>query len=195
MMSVSRETEERLACYAALLRKWNPAINLIASSTVGQIESRHIADARQLAVLAQSATGTWVDLGSGGGLPGIVLAVLRADLAVKLVESDQRKAAFLRTVIRELSLDNAQVINKRIEAADRLEAAQISARALAPLGQLMAYVNRHLRSDGTAWLMKGRNWQAEVSEAQRDWKFDMKTHPSATEPDAAILEIARIRHA
>ncbi|WP_199258550.1 16S rRNA (guanine(527)-N(7))-methyltransferase RsmG [Paracoccus binzhouensis] len=194
-MSVSRETEAQLACYADLLRKWNPAINLIAPSTVEQIESRHIADARQLVELAQSATGTWVDLGSGGGLPGIVLAVLRPDLAVTLIESDQRKAVFLRTVLRELALGNAEVINKRIEATDRLEAAQISARALAPLGQLMAYVDRHLRADGTAWLMKGRNWQAEVSEAQRDWRFDVKAHPSSTEPDAAILEIARIRHA
>lgn len=193
MMDVSRETE-LLEAYAALLRKWNPAINLIAPKTVEQIESRHIADARQLSQISDKAQGNWTDLGSGGGLPGIVVAISRPDLAVELVESDQRKAAFLRNVIRELSLSNAKVLCSRIEALDRLEAANISARALAPLPQLVAYVVQHLASDGTAWLMKGRNWQAEVAEARKLWTFDLVSHPSSTDPDAAILEITGIRH-
>ncbi len=193
MMDVSRETE-LLEAYAALLRKWNPAINLIAPKTVAQIESRHIADARQLSQISDKAQGNWTDFGSGGGLPGIVVAISRPDLAVELVESDQRKAAFLRNVIRDLSLSNAKVLCSRIEALDRLEAANISARALAPLPQLMAYVVQHLASDGTAWLMKGRNWQAEVAEARKLWTFDLVSHPSSTDPDAAILEITGIRH-
>ncbi len=192
-MDVSRETE-LLEAYAALLRKWNPAINLIAPKTVAQIESRHIADARQLSQISDKAQGNWTDFGSGGGLPGIVVAISRPDLAVELVESDQRKAAFLRNVIRDLSLSNAKVLCSRIEALDRLEAANISARALAPLPQLMAYVVQHLASDGTAWLMKGRNWQAEVAEARKLWTFDLVSHPSSTDPDAAILEITGIRH-
>ncbi|UFM65862.1 16S rRNA (guanine(527)-N(7))-methyltransferase RsmG [Paracoccus sp. MA] len=194
MSNVSCETE-RLAAYAALLRKWNPAINLIAPSTLEQIESRHIADCLQLAEIARKSPGGWVDLGSGGGLPGIVLAIMRPDRPLTLVESDQRKAAFLRNAIRELSLTGANVLTGRIEDLDRLDAANISARALAPLPRLMAYVERHLAPSGTAWLMKGRNWQSEVSEARRDWKFDLTTHPSATDPDAAILEITGIRHA
>ncbi|WP_104493185.1 16S rRNA (guanine(527)-N(7))-methyltransferase RsmG [Paracoccus denitrificans] len=193
-MSVSHETE-RLATYAGLLRKWNPAINLIAASTIDQIEARHIADSLHLVEIAKNAQGSWVDLGSGGGLPGIVVAIMRPDLELSMVESDQRKGAFLRNAIRELALPHAKVLCKRIEALDRLDAANLSARALAPLPQLMAYVERHLSPSGTAWLMKGRNWQAEVSQAQSDWKFDLKTHQSATDPDAAILEITGLRHA
>ena len=193
-MSVSRETE-RLAAYAGLLRKWNPAINLIAPSTIAQIEARHIADSLHLAEIAKTAEDNWVDLGSGGGLPGIVVAIMRPDMDLTLVESDRRKAAFLRNALRELALPRAKVLCNRIETLDRLDAANISARALAPLPQLMAYVERHLSPSGTAWLMKGRNWQAEVSQARDDWKFDLKTHQSATDPDAAILEITGIRHA
>lgn len=191
-MTVSRETE-RLAAYAAMLRKWNPAINLIAPATVGQIETRHIADALQLARLSQKSAGPWVDLGAGGGLPGLVIAIARPELVVRLIESDQRKAAFLRTAIRELRLENASVVCQRIESADPQNAANISARALAPLPQLMAYVSRHLKPDGQAWLMKGRNWQAEIAGARKTWSFDVKAHQSSTDSDAAILEITGIR--
>ncbi len=191
-MTVSRETE-RLAAYAAMLRKWNPAINLIAPATVGQIETRHVADALQLARLSQKSAGPWVDLGAGGGLPGLVIAIARPELVVRLIESDQRKAAFLRTAIRELRLENASVVCQRIESADPQNAANISARALAPLPQLMAYVSRHLKPDGQAWLMKGRNWQAEIADARKTWSFDVKAHQSSTDSDAAILEITGIR--
>ncbi|MDF3854420.1 16S rRNA (guanine(527)-N(7))-methyltransferase RsmG [Paracoccus sp. P2] len=193
-MGVSRETE-RLAAYVGLLRKWNPAINLIAPSTVEQIETRHIADSLQLAEIAENSPGNWVDLGSGGGFPGVVMAIMRPELQLTMVESDQRKAAFLRNVLRELALPHARVLCKRIEAVDRLDAANISARALAPLPQLMAYVDRHLSASGTAWLMKGRNWQDEVAQARTDWKFELKPHQSTTDPDAAILEITEVRHA
>ena len=193
-MSVVSPETELLAAYAALLRKWNPAINLIAPNTVAEIETRHIADAKQLADISAGRNGSWVDLGSGGGLPGLVVAISRPDCAVTLVESDQRKAAFLRSAVRELSLKNAVILCSRIEVADRLDAANLSARALAPLPQLMAYVDRHLASDGVAWLMKGRNWQAEVNEARKTWEFDLTPHPSTTEQDAAILEITGIRH-
>lgn len=193
MSDVSRETElfER---YAGLLRKWNPVINLISPATVDELESRHIADSRRLVEVSLNTTGTWVDLGSGGGLPGLVVAISRPDLNVSLVESDQRKASFLRTVIRELSINNAEVIVGRIEKIAKLDAANISARALAPLPQLMAYVSRHLNKSGRAWLMKGKSWQFEVDEARKVWSFDMKAHPSLTEPEAAILEITRIGH-
>lgn len=193
-MSVSRETEA-LQHYAAMLRKWNPAINLIAPSTVSDIEGRHIDDSRQVADLAARASGTWVDLGSGGGLPGLVIAILRPDLPLFLVESDKRKCSFLRSVVREIKLENVTVQNARIEQAEPLMAANLSARALAPLPILMPYVDRHLHRAGTAWLMKGRNWQSEVDEARRDWQFDAIAHPSVTDPDAVILELTGIRNA
>ena len=193
-MSVSRETEQ-LAVYAGLLRKWNPAINLIAPSTLESIETRHISDCLQLAEVSRLAQGRWVDLGSGGGFPGIVVAVLRPDLVITMVESDQRKAAFLRNTIRALSLDNAQVLCSRIEQIELLQAGNVSARALAPLPSLMSYVHRHLDPAGKAWLMKGRNWESEIADARKHWTFQVKAHPSTTEPAAAILEITDLSHA
>lgn len=193
-MSVSRETSQ-LATYAALIRKWNPAINLVAPSTLEDLETRHIFDSEQLASVSSAAKGSWVDLGSGGGLPGIVLGVARPDLELTLLESDQRKCSFLRTAVRELNLKNINVLSKRIEEVQPLLARNLSARALAPLPLLMSYIDRHLANDGTAWLMKGRNWQSEVAEAKLTWQFDLKTHPSKTESGAAILEITGIRHA
>ncbi|MDO5704407.1 MAG: class I SAM-dependent methyltransferase, partial [Paracoccus sp. (in: a-proteobacteria)] len=105
-MNVSRETAEKLAVYATLLRKWNDRINLIAPSTVPDLETRHIHDCFQLARLAHPTQGIWADLGSGGGLPGIVIATASAETETKfvLVESDQRKCAFLRSAVRELEL-------------------------------------------------------------------------------------------
>lgn len=193
-MIVSRETS-LLSQYAALLRKWNPAINLIAPSTLSDIEGRHIADSAQLANLAQGTAGDWADLGSGGGLPGLVIAIQCPTKQVTLVESDGRKCSFLRTSVRELGLDNVRICNSRIEAADRLNVASVSARALAPLPLLLSYASRHLAPAGTAWLMKGRNWRSEIDEAATDWRFDYVAHPSKTDPDAAILEITGLRHA
>lgn len=194
MTIVSRETAA-LQEYAAMIRKWNPTINLVAPSTIDQIESRHISDSRQLVEHAYKASGTWLDLGSGGGLPGLVVAILRPDLMVTLLESDQRKCTFLRSVKRDVGLQNITVINKRIEASTPLQADNISARALAPLPLLMSYVHRHLSESGTAWLMKGRSWQSEVSEAEENWKFEYIAHPSHTDPDATVLEITGLRHA
>ena len=194
MMTVSRETQ-LLKSYAIILRKWNTTINLVSPATLNQIESRHIADSSQLAKISNAATGAWADLGSGGGLPGLVLAIMRPDLPLSLVESDGRKCSFLRNVIRELGIDNTTVINQRIEQVSPLKASNVSARALAPLPLLLSYVQKHLEPSGRAWLMKGRNWQAEIDEARKKWVFDFIAHPSDTDPDAAILEITGIRHA
>lgn len=194
MSDVSRETG-LLASYEALLRKWNPTINLVSPLTLEHLEARHIADCAALAQVSRDFGGTWVDLGSGGGLPGLIIAIYRPDMRVTMVESDRRKGSFLRTAIRELGLSNAEVSCERIERLDGLNAANVSARALAPLSQLMSYVVRHMGNGGRAWLMKGRNWRVEVAEARREWRFDMQAHPSATDPDAAILEITGIRHA
>lgn len=166
MSDVSRETAA-LTDYAAMLRKWNPAINLVSPTTLDEIETRHIADSRALADIASAATGNWVDLGSGGGFPGLVVAICRPDLHVTLVESDRRKASFLRSVIREIGLKNATVIADRIESVDPLNASNVSARALASLPQLMPYVQRHLHPDGKAWLMKGATGKLKLPQAAK----------------------------
>lgn len=192
-MSASREAQ--LQRYAGLIRKWNPAINLVARKTLEELESRHLQDSLQLAQLAPEGAGTWLDIGSGGGLPGLVVALSRPEITVRLVDSDRRKVAFLQTVIRDLGLSNCTAQAARIEDLPPAETTHVSARALAPLDRLMPYVARHLATSGTAWLMKGRNWQAELDLVQNEWRLDIRPHPSCTDPEAAILQIWNVRHA
>ena len=196
-MIVSRETHERLTAYEALVRKWNAKINLIAPSTLPEFNSRHIQDSIQIFDHVQFPEGNWVDLGSGAGLPGIVVSIYaqKAPLTVSLVESDQRKSAFLRTVIRELSLQNVSILTGRIENVPPLAANFVSARALAPLSVLLSMVRRHMHQDGTAIFLKGRSWKAECDEARNEWRFDVTSFPSKTDPDAAILKITGVSHA
>lgn len=190
-MSASREAQ--LSAYTALIRKWNPAINLVSPNTLEEIDSRHIADSVQLADLAVTP-GNWLDIGSGGGLPAIPLAICQPHREITLLDSDKRKVTFLRTCIRELKLANVSAVADRIESHPPANARHVSARALAPLATLVPYVVRHLSPGGTAWLMKGQNWRDEVAAAETQWRFDLTVHPSRTDPTAAILELNDIRH-
>ena len=191
-MNASREAD--LAAFAALIRKWNPAINLVAPSTLKDLETRHLEDSLQLANLQDEPAGLWLDIGSGGGLPGIVLAICRPDSKISLVDSDRRKVAFLQATIRQLDLKNCTATATRIEDLPPASADNLSARALAPMDRLMPYVARHLAENGTAWLMKGRNWQAELDAARESWNFDVIVHPSITDPASAILAIRDVHH-
>ncbi|MBK1634865.1 16S rRNA (guanine(527)-N(7))-methyltransferase RsmG [Rhodovulum adriaticum] len=193
---VPRETSERLSAYAALLRKWNPAINLVSRSTLKDLETRHIADSAQLFDLAPKNAAHWVDLGSGGGFPGLVIAILAADAApqmrVTLIESDLRKATFLRTAARELGLENTNVLSQRIEAAPPQGADVLSARALAPLTDLLSFATRHLAPDGVALFPKGARHDQELEAALATWRFTVQKIPSTTDPQAVILQIGGI---
>lgn len=196
MRDVSRETENRLVAFAELVRRWNRRINLIAPSSLPHIWKRHIDDCLQIAALVQPGTGLWIDIGSGGGFPGIVLAVAFADLPTQflLVESDQRKCSFLRTAIRELGLHRASVANMRIESLEPQNAAYLSVRALAPLPRLMPYLQRHLAPAGEAWVMKGENWRSEIDQARTAWDFDLTQFDSRSQTGAAILKITGVAH-
>ncbi|MBN2907314.1 MAG: 16S rRNA (guanine(527)-N(7))-methyltransferase RsmG [Rhodobacteraceae bacterium] len=193
---VSRETSGLLDRYAALLRKWNPAINLVARSTLEDLETRHFADSAQLFALAPAGARLWVDLGAGGGFPGLVIAILAMEktpeMRVTLIESDQRKATFLRTVARELNLPNVTVLDDRIEDAPTQQADVLSARALAPLPQLLAYGARHLAPQGIALFPKGARYAVELDDALATWRFDVQTIPSTTDPQAVILKLGGI---
>ncbi|TJZ92195.1 16S rRNA (guanine(527)-N(7))-methyltransferase RsmG [Paracoccus gahaiensis] len=197
MTAVSRETLLRLDMYRGLVEKWNPKINLVAASTLPDFQSRHLDDSLQLVDIARPSGGTWLDLGSGGGLPGIVVAIMTADrpLSIILVESDRRKSAFLRNVVRKLSLPNVLVISDRIMSIPPQKADHISARALAPLPQLLEMVHMHLKPTGTAYLMKGRTWREESAWTKDDWQFDLEAVPSRTDPEAAILKVTGVSHA
>lgn len=198
-LAVSRETRERLDSYLALLKRWNTQINLVARSTMHQAWTRHILDSAQLYRFKPETAKKWVDLGSGGGLPGLVIAVLAAtqnknDLRVVLIESDQRKCAFLNTVTQTLDLP-ATIIAQRLEDAAPQNADVVSARALAPLPRLLPMIKRHVAPHGIALLPKGASYETEMREARKTWHFEVKTHTSVTDHRSVVLEVAKIAHA
>ncbi len=189
-LNVSRETSEKLGLFADEVLRWTPAINLISKNTVSDIWQRHILDSAQIYPLAPSYAGVWVDIGSGAGFPGIVMAILGAPNVV-LVESDQRKATFLRQAARKLSLD-VQVLSKRIDQIDPLRAEIITARALAALTDLLGHANTHMSPHGSAIFPKGRGLQQEIAVAQQDWSFDYHQVLSKTDHEATLLIIKNI---
>lgn len=197
-VSVSRETERRLDTFAELLTKWNRHINLVSASTLKDLWSRHFLDSAQLLSLAEGRSGLWLDVGTGGGFPGIVVAIIAAeaqpDLRVRCIESDQRKATFLRTVARECGV-SVEVLSERVERVEPAGADVISARALAPLDDLLAYAQRHLKPGGLALFLKGAGYREELETALVNWRFQVDTYPSKTNPDAVVLKIGDIERA
>lgn len=196
--NVSRETAGRLAVYEALVRKWNPVINLVAPSTLDDVWNRHFRDSIQLYDFAQPRAGLWLDLGSGGGFPGAVAAILAAerapDVRVTCIESDIRKCEFLRTVARETGV-RIGVLSRRIEETPPQNAETLSARALSRLDRLLAHAERHLSPDGTALFLKGKSWQDEVAAARETWRFDLATQSSRTQDGAALLKVRNVSRA
>lgn len=194
-LNVSRETSDRLKKLADLLTKWNPRINLVSKSTISDLWTRHILDSAQIFHLAPPNTSHWVDIGSGGGFPGLVVALMMdepgAPQKVTLIESDQRKCAFLRTVLRETGA-NATVLTARIEQADPQNASVLSARALADLPHLFDFAERHLAQGGTALFQKGATWEKEVAAAKESWSFQADVIQSKTEPQAVILKVGEL---
>lgn len=194
-LDVSRETIERLEQYAELLAKWNPKINLVSKATLDDLWDRHFIDSAQIYALAAQNFTHWADLGSGGGFPGLVCAIIAAEhnppSNFSLIESDARKSVFLRTVAREVGI-KVNVITDRIEKATPEKADVLSARALADLSTLLGFAERHLQESGTALLPKGVNWQKEVDEARKSWFFDFEPITSKTESGAVILRIGGI---
>ena len=191
--NVSRETLEALGHYSDLIRQWTQKINLVAPSTLADLEARHIWDSAQIYALE---AGKWVDVGSGGGLPGVVIAILRkgdgnTDETV-LIESDQRKCAFLRTCKRQLGLD-LTIIASRIETADPQNADILSARALASLPDLLGHAERHMSASGRCVFQKGAAWRDEIDAAHAKWRFSYEALASKTNPEAATLVIRDIQ--
>ncbi|MEQ1408201.1 16S rRNA (guanine(527)-N(7))-methyltransferase RsmG [Neorhizobium sp. Rsf11] len=195
--SVSRETQERLEHFALLFQKWAKTINLVAPSTLDEFWNRHISDSAQIFQLSPEPL-RWIDLGSGGGFPGIVTAIFLAELQdgwVHLVESNQKKAAFLRVALAETHA-RGSVHPVRIETAPRIipECDRISARALAELDLLLLYsADWMIGKKARAFFHKGRDYAAEVAKARGRWAFDLVEHRSVVEADSMILEIANLR--
>lgn len=192
---VSRETLEALERFQTLLLKWNRAVNLISKGSEASLWSRHILDSAQLSLFEKKVGSHWVDIGSGGGFPALVLAVISREKAplrrFTLVESDVRKAAFLTAAARELDI-KVDVLPLRAEEIAPLNADVISARALAPLDRLLNQCARHLSPSGSGFFPKGANFAAEIHAARERWIFNTTVHPSLTEPGAAVLEVTEI---
>ena len=197
-LDVSRETFDKLVAFQALVEKWNPTINLISKNRLVELWDRHILDSAQLIRFCPPETRTWSDLGSGGGFPGLVVAILAEkrfpDLRVTLVESDRRKAVFLSQAIRLLGLQ-ATVETSRIESLQALNSQIVSARALASLSDLLPLVLRHIHPEGVAVFPKGSNAHQEVQEARSSWSFNLEEHDSFTSSEAKILVLRDISHA
>lgn len=195
---VSRETFERLDLYRALLEKWQQTLNLVARTSLAEVWSRHFLDGLQVLDAAATEDGRWLDLGSGGGFPGLVCAVgaqdRDLDVAFELVESDARKCAFLREVARRTETP-ITIHNTRIEALASRQARVISARALAPLSRLLDLAAPHLAPGGVCLFQKGASHLEELESARARWQMDVEVLPSLTAPDSVVLRIRNLAHA
>jgi 16S rRNA (guanine527-N7)-methyltransferase len=196
LIPVSLETEQRLDRYLALLREWQAKTNLIAASTLPQLWTRHIADSLQLLTLAPNAK-IWVDLGSGGGFPGVVLACALAETpgaTIHLVERNAKKAAFLREAIRVTAspgvvhlADIGDIVEKWTAAVDC-----VTARALAPLHELIGFAEPLVRNGAKALFLKGQDVEAELTESTKYWKIKSNLHSSRTGGQGWIVDIDHI---
>ena len=183
----------RLEAYAALLEKWQSRINLIGPGTVADLWRRHFLDSAQLISLLPSGTRALVDLGSGAGFPGAVLAVLGVP-EVTLIESDTRKAVFLREVSRETQTP-FRVLNRRIEAIEAFPVDVVTSRALAPVSQLLEFSAPFIGKTGVCLFLKGKNVQEELTDSAKKWNMQIERIPSITDSTGIVLKLERVsRH-
>ena len=200
---VSRETISRLENYVKLLLKWQKAVNLVGNSTLDDIWHRHIADSAQLVNIVNMSDSPvrpsiWLDIGSGGGFPGLVVASMMADktdMHFHLVESNARKCAFLSEVVRRLSLA-VRVHNCRIEQCASIPALQhldyVSARALASTERLLELIEPLLHKKLVALFPKGDNVERELEQARKNWQFELVQHQSRSSVQGQVLEMRQI---
>jgi 16S rRNA (guanine527-N7)-methyltransferase len=183
----------KLETYAALLRKWQKAVNLVARDSLDAIWHRHFADSAQLLQLI-SPGSSCLDFGTGAGFPGMVIAILSVETGarVHLVESNARKCAFLREVARQTGT-SVEIHNARVEEIATKGTVNgvdvVMARGVAPLAKLLEWSQPFFRGDTIGLFLKGRRVDGEIDEARKAWTFALRAHPSVTEPDGKVLEI------
>jgi 16S rRNA (guanine527-N7)-methyltransferase len=187
---VSRETLARLEAYAALLRRWSAAINLVGRDTLDDLWRRHFLDSAQLLELVPSGTTSLVDLGSGAGFPGLVLAILGVP-GVELIEADSRKATFLREAARIAGAD-VTVHHRRIEAAAAHPVDVVTARACAPLERLLGLAEPFVRPGTRCLFLKGERVEEELTAARQAWTMRASCHRSRTDPRGVVLTLDQI---
>lgn len=196
LLNVSRETAARLEAYGSLLQKWQERINLVSGSTLADLWRRHILDSGQTFRHLPAATRVVVDLGAGAGFPGLVLAAMGVP-EVHLVESDIRKCAFLREAARVMGL-SVSVHAKRIEKISPFPVDVVTARALAPLSELLHYaepfLSRAQRDEKSVecLFLKGRTAEDELTAAGKEWNMDIERLPSLSDPEGLILRLSEV---
>jgi 16S rRNA (guanine527-N7)-methyltransferase len=191
--AVSRETEDRLAVYEAMLREWNQNLALVANSTIDDIWTRHFLDSAQLIPLFHRPDRDIVDLGAGAGFPGLVLAILGLP-RVHLIEHNMRKVAFLRAVAARLGLP-VTIHAKKIESVSAFSAGAVTARALKPLDPLIGLGRKFLGAEAVAIFPKGRRAQEELTAAEAHWRMKIERFSSLTDPESTILRLSDIHEA
>ncbi|MDQ2065178.1 16S rRNA (guanine(527)-N(7))-methyltransferase RsmG [Xinfangfangia sp. CPCC 101601] len=194
-LELSPAALEKLRLFQSLVEKWNPRINLVAKSTLPELWTRHIEDSAFLCLHAKPGK-VWADFGSGGGFPGLVVAVWLqdrgAETQVVLVESDLRKATFLREAARQMGL-SLQVHSERIETLQALGADTISARALASLDALCGLAAPHLAPEGQCLFPKGERFSEEIDAARLGWQFDLEAPENPGHKGSALLVLRNLR--
>ncbi|MFK5996926.1 MAG: 16S rRNA (guanine(527)-N(7))-methyltransferase RsmG [Rhodobacterales bacterium] len=197
-LNVSRETFNDLEILVDLLKKWNKTINLVGKSTVDQVWTRHILDSAQMWQFRPQNLKTWVDLGSGGGFPALVLAILAKydapNAVFHMIESDARKSAFLRNVSRETFL-RTKIHTCRIENAEKIITDVISARALSSVDRLFEYSQKYLSNSTYCLFLKGQSCATELEIARESWGFQSETTKSLSDGSGHILKAWNIRRA
>ncbi len=195
LSAVSRETLLRLKAYAGMLAEWNARQNLVSRSSLAEVWRRHFWDSAQLAALVPPRAGSLVDLGSGAGFPGLVLAEMlrdRPNLKIVLYEATQKKCQFLKAVATKLKL-SPEIRCTRIEDAPPEPFDVVTARACKPLPQLLAYAQRFWTPDTVGLLLKGQNVEVELTEAHKSWRMEVQRHPSRSDSAGIILELRELR--
>lgn len=180
--------------YLKAIERWNPVINLFGPNELGSFGDRHLAHGTDLASIIPHV-GTYADFGTGGGIPGFLVSLSRHKSACMnvLVERDQRKAAFLRALVREFGMgETTKVVANDVLRLRPMSVDFVSARALAPLRTLLRYASLHLGKAGVAYFLKGQRWRDEVDEARSHWHFDMDVVPRETSCESVILVIRGI---
>lgn len=191
-INVSRETLQKLEFFVEQLGIWTKKINLIAPSTLPDVWVRHVLDSAQIYDLLEKKSLKTGDLGSGGGFPAMILAILASEREPEsefiMIESDKRKSAFLAKMLRDLGL-NGQVMPMRSENAEALGADVVTSRAFTHLESLLPHLERHMKPTGSAILLKGSRALEEVTKARTGWNFTVEHFPSITDPTAKILVV------
>jgi 16S rRNA (guanine527-N7)-methyltransferase len=195
--NVSRETLARLKLFVALLEEWNARHNLVSARSLTEVWHRHIWDSAQLAALVPSGAASLVDLGSGAGFPGLVLALLfrdRAGFRTVLIEATHKKCDFLALAGQRLEL-TVEIRNSRLEDAPREPFDVVAARACAPLPRLLVYAQAFQGPNTLNLFLKGQSVGEELTEAHKSWRMQVREEPSRSDPSGVILAIRELRHA